>query len=133
MSITTTWIIPGQFMQLTLTGQLTSDDLKALQANLKDVIIKVHEPINFLFDMTHFIPVQTEDNLKQVMQRESVFRSMYIGRVLMVGASEQTRGRMDSLALALHREIHYFSTIDEAFGFYQDDSASLPSRESLIE
>jgi len=117
MSIVTSWIIPGQLLEIRLEDDVSPDELQALHHQLRDVLGYVQGRLNFLLDVTTLQAPADETVLKLMLDRNAFLRSTKTGRVLVVGANEAQKDMLEGVVLALHLELYYFDSMDEALAF----------------
>jgi hypothetical protein len=116
------WIAPGHIIRLTLSGQVTINDLAAMRDELTLVLAETPVRLDYVVDLRGLEEV-TDKVLQFILGKHGSLRNAKTGCLAVVGGTKDQQLILSSAALALHLTVGYFDDEYEALQFIAESTA----------
>jgi hypothetical protein len=120
--ISVSWITPGRIIRLTLSGNVTLEELAGMRDEVSVALTETSVRLDYILDLRDLEQV-TDKVLHFILSKHGSLRNVKTGCLAVIGGTDQQRLILASATLALHVAIGYFEDDYGALEFISESMA----------
>ena len=116
MPAMTSWIVPGHVLRISLIENVTLHELNIMRREIQ-AALKSASCVHYMIDLQKLQRLHDVEGLRYILGKSSSLRNRKIGRVAVLGATQEGQLIFNSAATALHLTLSCFDEEDGALMF----------------
>ena len=123
MSISIAWRVPKKVVLLTMIGDISSDDLKAYDSQMTEIMNNADGKVHVIGDMTGFNNIKAMPN--QVVRNTTYVRHENVGTIVIVGTSGIVEFFLTLVKHIIPVSVERAHTVEDAFSLIRKNDKTV--------